>query len=264
MLCFFEFLCIQSGDKELIKVLVAFDADLNSLNFANQTPLDLLKGPQRVVSMSLQDSHAQQARQDFPDSPMEIPVSRKAIHSNAVSKKKPLLTRQSTISQINALVSFPSSITSFCGKGTGIECMSSQKVDKLSGVLLGAGGERRQSMFHSEWASTTKPNAASKCKTTTLWCPDVQCPELQKVRLQYYSMLQKLIDRRLSSTADQLKDVCPDEAASLARHMREVRMLQFAGSRILFLDGGGLRGLMQVDILSQVIHVHDKGSEIYR
>ena len=241
----------------MIKVLVAFGADMNSLNFANQTPLDLLKGPQRVVSMSLQDSHLQflvQAHQEFQDSPMEIPVSRKPILSKAVSKKKPLLTRQNTSLQIDALISFPSSISSFCGKGSGIECMSSRKVDKLSGVLLGAGGERRQQMSHSELATaTTKPSATSKCNTTTLWCPDEQSPELQKARLQYYSMLQKLIDRRLSKTTDQLKDA-PDEGASLARHMREVRMLQLAGSRILFLDGGGLRGLIHVDILSQVIY----------
>ena len=252
------FVCTQSGDKKLIKVLVAFGADMNSLNFANQTPLDLLKGPQRVVSMSLQDSHLQflvRPQQENVDLPMETPVPRKPIHSNVASKKKSLLTRQKTSSQIDALVSFPSSIASVCGRGTGIECMSSRKVDELSRVLLCAGGERRQQMFHDERASISKPGGMSKCKT--LWCPDEQSPKLQKARLQYYSMLQKLIDRHLSKTDD-----APDEAASLVRHMREVKMLQLAGSRILFLDGGGLRGLMHVDILCQVIH--EKNSEIFR
>ena len=135
--------------------------------------------------------------------------------------------------------------------------MSSQKVEKLSSVLLSAGGERRQQMFHDECASISKPGGMSKCNATIRWCPDEQNPELQKAQLHYYGMLRKLIDKRLSNPED-----APDEAASLAKHMREARMMQLAGGRILFLDGGGLRGLMHVDILSQVIHGNN--SEIFR
>ena len=41
----------------------------------------------------------------------------------------------------------------------------------------------------------------------------------------------------------------PDEAMSLAMQMKELRMYQKAGSRILALDGGSMRGLVQLEIL---------------
>ena len=43
-----------------------------------------------------------------------------------------------------------------------------------------------------------------------------------------------------------------DMAASLGIQIRELRLLQMAGSRILFLDGGGMKGLMQLDMLCQI------------
>ena len=43
-----------------------------------------------------------------------------------------------------------------------------------------------------------------------------------------------------------------DAAASLGIQIKEMRLLQMAGSRILFLDGGGMKGLLQVDILEQL------------
>ena len=43
-----------------------------------------------------------------------------------------------------------------------------------------------------------------------------------------------------------------DKAASLGLQIRELRLLQMAGSRILFLDGGGMRGLLEIEMLSQI------------
>ena len=43
-----------------------------------------------------------------------------------------------------------------------------------------------------------------------------------------------------------------DAAASLGIQIKEMRLLQMAGSRILFLDGGGMKGLLQIDILEQL------------
>ena len=44
----------------------------------------------------------------------------------------------------------------------------------------------------------------------------------------------------------------PDIAISLAVQLQEMSMFQKAGSRILCLDGGGIRGLIQLEILSQL------------
>lgn len=43
-----------------------------------------------------------------------------------------------------------------------------------------------------------------------------------------------------------------DQAAALGIQIREMRLLQMAGSRMLFLDGGGIRGLLEIDILCQI------------
>ena len=64
-----------------------------------------------------------------------------------------------------------------------------------------------------------------------------------------YRELEKSIERRLASVSF---PQFPDEATSLAMQMKELKMYQKAGSRILVLDGGGMRGLLQIEILSQI------------
>lgn len=43
-----------------------------------------------------------------------------------------------------------------------------------------------------------------------------------------------------------------DQAAALGMQMKEIAMLELAGCRMLFLDGGGMKGIVQVDILSRI------------
>lgn len=64
-----------------------------------------------------------------------------------------------------------------------------------------------------------------------------------------YSELENSIDQSLSKVSVPLSQ---DEAMSLAMQMRELRIYRNAGSRILSLDGGGMRGLIQIEILSQI------------
>ena len=66
-----------------------------------------------------------------------------------------------------------------------------------------------------------------------------------------YFNLESKIELRLNDLTRQLVTK-PDEALSLAVQLRELRMFKQAGSRILFLDGGGMRGLLQIEILSQL------------
>ena len=65
----------------------------------------------------------------------------------------------------------------------------------------------------------------------------------------HYNELEKNIDQRLSFVQVQLE---PSEAMSIAMQLKELKMYEKAGSRILFLDGGGVRGLVQIEILSQL------------
>ena len=43
-----------------------------------------------------------------------------------------------------------------------------------------------------------------------------------------------------------------DTAAALGIQIREMKLLQTAGSRMLFLDGGGMKGLVQIEILGDI------------
>ena len=66
---------------------------------------------------------------------------------------------------------------------------------------------------------------------------------------EHYNELEKNIEQRLSFVQIQLD---PSEAMSIAMQLRELKMYERAGSRILFLDGGGVRGLVQIEILDQL------------
>lgn len=65
----------------------------------------------------------------------------------------------------------------------------------------------------------------------------------------HYNELEENIEQRLSFVQVQLE---PSEAMSIAMQLRELKMYEKAGSRILFLDGGGVRGLVQIEILDQL------------
>ena len=71
---------------------------------------------------------------------------------------------------------------------------------------------------------------------------------VSQLAVQYHE-LEKSIERRLASRSF---PQFPNEAMSLAIQMKELRMYTKAGSRILVLDGGGMRGLVQIEILSQI------------
>lgn len=70
----------------------------------------------------------------------------------------------------------------------------------------------------------------------------------------HYSELERNIQSRLQNTTRAGREAIfsPDTAISLAVQLQEMMLFQKAGSRVLCLDGGGIRGLVQLEMLSQL------------
>ena len=151
-------------------------------------------------------------------------------------------------------------------KRAAYERMSDDKIGKLVSLLRSAGAISRTDAFRKK-LNSAKP--VSKMSRITFDESSEKVMEYESVasksvdevgshrvlccttRLTYYNKLREAIEKRLNNISVPLSNT-PDEAIALAMQMREMKMFQMAGSRILFLDGGGLRGLIQIEILSQV------------
>ena len=315
----------QAGDLGAIKVLITFGADVDTLNAAQQTPVDMLKSPYRAVSNCLQNSkkvtrstqehRTEQQRQVV--SPTEIPpppklprresedtdftdpeqkefsvvISDDHEMSNHFEQRSTLdelpptdtltvpgPTKKRSLSltsppELQAILpvtydhshSQPS-MSGILEKRAAYERMSDDKIGKLVCLLRSAGAVSRTDAFRKK-SNSAKP--VSKMNRITFDESSEKVTEYESVasksfdevgshrvlccttRLTYYNKLREAIEKRLNNISAPLSNT-PDEAIALAMQMREMKMFQMAGSRILFLDGGGLRGLIQIEILSQV------------
>ncbi len=76
------------------------------------------------------------------------------------------------------------------------------------------------------------------------------CKKLSKKYCELDTHVASLLKDVSSSLVSDKEEL--DKAASLGLQMREIKLLQLAGSRILFLDGGGMKGLLEIEMLSQI------------
>ena len=75
-----------------------------------------------------------------------------------------------------------------------------------------------------------------------------------KQLIAQYSDLQQNIHVRFRNTsrAGESETFTPEEAVPIAMQLNEMEKFKRAGSRVLCLDGGGIRGLIQLEVLSQL------------
>ena len=71
------------------------------------------------------------------------------------------------------------------------------------------------------------------------WCAEVAS--------MYYKSWETVMAYPPPPFGDDLKD-----AADLGKNVRTMRLVQMAGSRILTLDGGGMKGIMEIELLDQI------------
>lgn len=75
----------------------------------------------------------------------------------------------------------------------------------------------------------------------------------KQLTAQYSALQQNIYVRfRNTSRAGESETFSPEEAVPIAMQLNEMEKFKRAGSRILCLDGGGIRGLIQLEVLSQL------------
>ena len=319
----------QAGDVGALKVLISFGGDVNALNAAQKTPVDMLKSPHHAVSDSLRrsmkdtrlttehrteqrqvssptevlpppklpqaesedtDFDKQEQKEDIQDDHEtsnhfgkcptleELPQSNKDTLPVRPPRRRSLtLTSPPDIQAVlpPVLEEEPSvsydhshsqpSITGTLEKTTGYERMSDDKVGELVGLLRSAGAVSRTDAFHkksifakslSKMSMIAFDDSSEKSteyeSVTSKSVDDVRSYRLWgTASLTYFNEIRTNMASHLTSIKAPLTNT-PDEAMAVAMQLREMMMFQMAGSRILFLDGGGLRGFLQIEILSQV------------
>ena len=168
----------QVQDIDFIKILLAFGADINPLNQANKTPLDLCmeKSIADKITALLKECGALRSKDIDPDAPKPEPV---AEFVDTAARED--------------------------------ECSSA--------------AAHKQEMHGDAWSTQVS----------------------KRLYEMEYTLSETLGDVTSTLSLDTL-----DKASSVGFQIREMRMLQRAGSRILSLDGGGMRTLIQLEILDRI------------
>lgn len=247
-----------------VRTLLVFGADINILDGNKKTPLDLVVGPYRFLTR--QESGFTIVESESIDGD-EAPPS-PAVSPLAAGRRRPLLKSQPSITD-DEVVAEPkkssySAVTAFTST---FAKSSTSDIDEMAKLLMDYGGERgRKVPQRTRWDTVRK---AKKCivqqfqdmvemepKESAL-APSrmhkLSCPRddwTSKIASMNYE-IQFNIERKLQDVQYRLSRN-PDEAMALGIQMKELKMLREAGSRILFLDGGGMKGLIQIEILSQL------------
>jgi len=84
----------------------------------------------------------------------------------------------------------------------------------------------------------------SSCLKTQSDLEDDWCVEVASM---YHESWAEMMAYPPAPFGDDLKD-----AAELGKNVRMMRLVQIAGSRILTLDGGGMKGIMEIELLDQI------------
>ena len=205
---------------ECAKVLVAFAANVNAQNAYKKTPLDLVEGPWRFFSRHDSNlaigSYQPQSKTWSLDIPPKVTIC-SAVSQCIDSESVPEQLRSEFIYLLKSL-----------GAKRGRDLYRSISAPVTS---------HPQCLFHERAPSPSSIGSPAEIFSERL--------------ITSFHSSEKAISGLLSST-DVESDLSASDAIALARNMKKLKMLQKAGSRILCLDGGGMKGLIQVEVMAQM------------
>lgn len=182
----------QNNDLGLVKLLLAFGADVNMLNGRGKTPFDIY----------FENCHSQNSLCKMYDDLMKL-----LKDCGGITGKK-----QGTVHFFNTK---RQATKVFRRVQTGLI------KDRKEKDIVNRNCLRERSYLESDW-----------------------CVEVAKLYYQTWMAAMAYPPPLLSKNLE--------EAAALGAQIRMMRLVQVAGSRILVLDGGGMKGLIEVEILEQI------------
>ena len=240
-----------------------FGANINSLDGNNKTPLDLVVGPYRFLTR--QESGFTLIDVDSDEVAVSPTAAVSPRHRRPFLKSQPSFTDDEIPtgplehSRLGHSRSATTAFTSLFAK--------SGNIDEMAKLLVEHGGERGNKIpqMTRRKVMQTKPCIVEEFQDmiamepkegmlTPSRCHKLNCTPKDdwttKIATLNYE-IRSNIEKKLLDIQYPLSQH-PDEAMAVGIQMKELKMLCDAGSRILFLDGGGMRGLVQIEILSQL------------
>ena len=225
------------GDIHAVMALLAFGAEVNVLNTYHKTPFDLVPYVTRFV-------YRQESTPSLVMIKMAESDGSSSNSSSSSDEDESQLThnKETIVGTTKAsIIPFVEDITQLFERMGGYRGDQVQFIKKRVTVppfvdLLGEHFGEKESDAEAQQTCIKAGTAADD------W------PAKLTSR---YRALDRSIQQRLQNIEVPLA-IYPDEAMSLAVQLREMTMYKKAGSRMLFLDGGGVRGLIQIEVLRQI------------
>ena len=203
---------------ECAKVLLAFGARVNVKNGYRKTPLDLVEGPWRLFSRH--DSN--HAIGSFP-------------------------SHESTVFEFES-AERPHFDVSVC---TNMEYAPEKARNEFIHILKSVGAKRGRNVTKLRHASIElHPGLAERLSRFSVHWQHEQDLYAEKLMASILSSQEDI--RHVLSSSDLEHGMSANDAMILGESMQKLKILRKAGSRILCLDGGGMRFMMQAEILTQI------------
>lgn len=224
-----------------VETLLVFGAHINALNGSGKTPLDLIEGPSGF-----------QSRQNHLDLDLS-PVSPRSFQP--FGTQRPFSNIVETLCH-SAVTTFTSVSARSKEAHVMIDTLRMYGAKRGQEVKLykGAGDNDgnghqicRVSLFQDMTSMEVKDGTTTPIKVHRSGPSDNWATKIAKYNFE----ISNFIERKVLNISHRF-DEHPEEAMAVMYQLRELKMLRDAGSRILFLDGGGMKGLVQIEILSQL------------
>lgn len=212
---------------------------MNAKNALQKAPLDLVEGPQRFF-----------CRQDSTP-PTQFSPGPKSLKSPSIYGQFSFDKCNSAAEGKVAELGPPAQDSTYSSESmaTVTEYVNQENVQEMAKFLKSVGGtrakgrERTRSFVrpflkvHSEKGSEEISNDAAS----------IACDTWTSRLAAHYSELEASVELSLADVSFN-----PSKAGSLVEKLKTLRICRKAGSRILSLDGGGMRGLVEIEILCQI------------